>query len=132
MNGKFILTFDANLVEQPVMYKLIKDYDLLVNILKANIDINKRGTMLVEIDGERFEEGISYIKSIGVGIKPLAQEVIRDENKCIHCSACITLCPSGALTVNRETMEVVFNENDCLICRECVKACPQRAMEVRF
>lgn len=132
MNGKFILTFNANLVEQPIMYKLIKNYDLMVNILKANIDINKHGTMLVEIDGERFDEGISYIKSIGVGIKPLAQEVIRDENKCIHCSACITLCPSGALTVNRETMEVVFNGNDCLICRECVKACPQRAMEVRF
>lgn len=132
MNGKLILSFDANIVEQPIMYRLIKNYDLMVNILKANIDLNKRGTMLVEIEGENLEEGIDYLKSLGIVIKPLAQEVIRHENKCTHCTACITLCPSGALTVNRETMEVVFDGNNCLICKECVRACPQRAMEVRF
>ena len=132
MNGKFILSFDSALVEQPVMYRLIKDFDLMVNILKANIDLNKRGTMLVELDGDNFEEGIAFIKSLGVGIKPLAQEVMRDEKKCIHCSACVTLCPSGALSVDRNTMEVTFNGNDCLVCRECVRACPQKAMEVRF
>ena len=132
MKGKLVLTFDANVVEQPIVYKLIKNYDLMVNILKANIDVNKRGTMLVEIEGDKFEEGIAYLKTLGIGIKPLAQEVIRDDKKCIQCSACVTLCPTGALSVKRDTMEVIFNSEQCLICGECVRFCPQRAMEVRF
>jgi len=132
MNGKLILSFDANVVEQPIIYKLIKIYDLMVNILKANIDFDKRGTMLVEIEGDRLEEGIDYLKSLGIGIRPLAQEVIRDDKKCIQCSACVTLCPTGALSVKRDTMEVIFTSQKCLICRECVRSCPQRAMEVRF
>ncbi|MGE5474096.1 MAG: 4Fe-4S dicluster domain-containing protein [Ignavibacteriales bacterium] len=132
MKRKMILTFDASLVEQPIMYRLIKEYDLMVNILKANIDFNKRGIILIEIEGERFEEGIKFLESIGIEIKTLAQEVVRHEEKCIQCSACITLCPSGALHINRDTMEVLFNHDNCIICGECVKSCPQKAMEVRF
>ncbi len=132
MNGKLILSFNASIVEKPIVYKLIKDYDLMVNILKANIDLNKKGTMLVEIEGENFEEGMEYLRTLGIGIKSLAQEVIRDDERCTHCSACVTLCPSSALSVKRETMEVIFDGNECLVCGECVKACPQRAMEVRF
>lgn len=132
MNGKFILTFSPAIVEQPIIYKLIKNFDLMVNILKANIDLNKQGTMLVEIEGENFEKGIEFLKSLGISIKPLAQEVIRDLNKCTHCGLCVTLCPAGALYTDKVTMEVLFESNKCLICKECVRICPYKAMEVRF
>lgn len=32
---RLVLTFPPRLVEEPITYRLIKDYDLVVNILKA-------------------------------------------------------------------------------------------------
>ena len=40
---KLVLRFPSTLVEEPVIYNLIKDFDLMVNILRADINPKKRG-----------------------------------------------------------------------------------------
>lgn len=129
---KIVLRFGAETSDKPIIYQLVKDYDLIVNILKASINPHKEGTMVLELTGDRYKEGIEYIKNQGISVHPLAQEVVRNNDKCTHCGACTVHCPTKALCLERPSMEVKFNGDECIVCLMCVKVCPVRAMEVRI
>jgi ferredoxin len=129
---KIFLRFGKDIADRPIIYRLARDYDLVINILKANVDQNKEGTMVLEITGEQCDLGLEYLKSQGVKVTPIAEEVFRNEEKCTSCGACTAICPSGALYIERPSMEVKFDSDKCIVCQICVKVCPVNAMEVRF
>ncbi|MDM7202717.1 MAG: 4Fe-4S binding protein, partial [Thermodesulfobacteriaceae bacterium] len=60
------------------------------------------------------------------------QQVIKNENVCIHCGACTAVCPTGALSVDRETFKVIFDPEKCTTCGFCVSACITKAMEIHI
>ncbi len=131
---RIVLHFPNRLVDQPIVYKLVKDYDLRFNILKAYVTPQEEGLMVLELSGkkENFDKGIEYLHSCGVKIQPLSQDVIRNESKCTDCGVCVPICPTGALVVDPLTRKVHFYDNKCIACELCVKVCPTRAMEVHF
>lgn len=129
---KIVLRFSADTADKPVIYRLVKDFDLVVNITKAAINPHKEGTMVLELTGDRYEEGIEYLKKQGISVQPLAQEVVRNEEKCTQCGACTVHCPTSALYIERPSMEVKFKEDNCIVCLMCLKVCPVKAMEVRI
>jgi anaerobic carbon-monoxide dehydrogenase iron sulfur subunit len=45
---------------------------------------------------------------------------------CLQCAAaaCVTVCPTKALTRNRTTGAIVFAAERCIRCRSCAAACP--------
>lgn len=131
---RVVLHFPHRLVDQPIVYKLIKDYDLIMNILKAYVTPREEGLMVLELSGEEknYQEGIDYLQKVGVKIQPLSQDVRRNEQRCTHCGACVTICPTGALVSEPLTRRVNFYDTKCIACELCVKACPVGAMEVHF
>lgn len=129
---KIVLRFGPEISDKPIISRLVRDYGLDINILKANVNPQKEGTMVLEITGENVGEGISYLCRQGVEIKSLTQDIVRDEEKCTMCGCCTDLCPTGALYIDRPSMEVKFDSDQCVICQLCIKICPVRAMEVHF
>jgi len=129
---KIVLRFDAEISVKPIIYLLVKDYGLIVNIVQANVNPQKQGTMVLEVGGERCGEGLDYLRGIGVSVQNLDQEITRNEDRCYMCGACTGICPTGSLYLRRPSMEVVFDENKCIVCQLCVKVCPVKAMEVRL
>ncbi|MDD5432588.1 MAG: NIL domain-containing protein [Candidatus Omnitrophica bacterium] len=131
---RIVLHFPRRLVDQPIVYKLVKEYDLRFNILKASVTPQEEGLMVLELSGkkESFEEAMKYLASCGVNVQPLSQDVIRNEDKCTNCGVCVPICPVSALVVDPKTRKVVFDNKKCIACELCVKICPPRAMEVRF
>lgn len=129
---RLVLNLPAHLIDQPLTYQLIKKYDLMVNILRARVTPNEEGRLTVEISGKKrnLEEGLRFIRDLGVSFQPLAQEVRWLEKRCIGCTACISICPTGALTVTRPEMEVAFTADKCIACELCLPVCPYRAMEI--
>ncbi len=134
MKKTVVLTFKETTWDKPIVYKLIKDFDLVFNILKAEISPNKEGLLVLEITGseEAFNDGINYLKRFDIAITSIEKEVTRIEKKCLHCGLCTATCPTKALYVNRETMEVIFDVSKCIACDACIKICPPRAMKVGF
>ena len=131
---RMVLHFPHRLVDQPIVYKLVKDYNLEFNILKAYVTPQEEGLMVLELSGEKaeFNRGIEYLLSCGVRIQPLSQDIIRNEAKCTDCGVCVPICPTGALAIDPITRKVHFYDNKCIACELCVKVCPTRAMEIHF
>jgi len=134
VSKRIVLHFPPRLADQPIVVRLVKDYDLGFNILKASIIPDKEGLLVIELTGEQnnYDRGIRYLTEAGVRIQSLSQDVIRNEERCTHCGACITLCPTGAFELDPSTRQVSFNNEKCIACELCIKACPPQAMELHF
>ena len=134
ISKKIVLHFPKNLADQPIVYKLVKDYDLEFNILKASITPEEGGLLVLGLSGEteRYRQGMRYLTEAGVTTQPLSQDIIRNYGRCSHCGVCVPLCPTEAFELDLSTREISFNDNKCIACGLCVKICPLQAMEVRF
>lgn len=128
----YILLFPIETSCEPIIYQLVKRYDVEFNILKADILPQREGVMILELQGpqEKVKKGLDYLRSFGVSVERLAAAIKRDDEKCFQCGACTGICPVGALYITRPGMEVVFDPEKCTGCSLCVPVCPVRAMEV--
>jgi len=134
VSKRIVLHFPKRIVERPIVCRLAKDYDLEFNILKALVTPEEEGLLVLELSGEQeeYDKGIRYLTETGVRIQSLSQNVIRNEERCTHCGACVTICPSGAFELDLISRQVDFYDERCIACGLCIKACPPRAMEVHF
>ena len=131
---RVVLHFPRSLVDQAIMCRLVREFNLDFNILKASVTPKEEGLLVVELSGAKidYEQAMKYLKDTGVEVQPLSQDVVRNETRCIHCGACVVLCPTNALAVEPVTRTVNFKHTKCIACGICVPACPLRAMEIRF
>jgi L-aspartate semialdehyde sulfurtransferase ferredoxin len=134
MKKRVILRFKRNTIDKPIVYRLVKDYDLVFNILRANISPKAESMMVMELEGEEasFTRGMEYLQKANIVIEPIEQDINRDEERCVHCGLCTSVCATEALDINRETMRVNFDYEKCVACELCVRVCPVKAMHVSF
>lgn len=131
---KVIFSFPPSLVEEPITYILVKDYDLQVNILRATVRPRDRGRMVVELKGKKgnLDQAFEYLEEAGIQVDALVQEMRHIPEQCVSCTACVPMCPTGALTADQESRELVFDHKKCIICEACIPACSYSALESQF
>ncbi len=58
-------------------------------------------------------------------------EVLFKKDLCVHCGACVPVCPVGIHSlVNAHSTHVVDRTKDCIRCEASVRACPQAALAI--
>jgi L-aspartate semialdehyde sulfurtransferase ferredoxin len=134
ISRRIVLRFPPRLVHKSIVSRLVKDFDLDFNILKASVSPGEEGLLVMELSGDRrsYDKGIEFLTQMGVEIQSLSRDVERDELRCTHCGACITICPTGAFVVDQKTRKVSFDNSKCAVCELCITACPPHAMELHF
>ncbi|MCX7749260.1 MAG: 4Fe-4S binding protein [Clostridia bacterium] len=127
---KVTLYYSANEITKPITYHLVKDYDLQINILHADISLNKVGKLVIDIIGENesIEAGLKFIEEQGIKYKLFTKTIIWQEDNCVHCGACTAVCPSEALQMDKVEWDLTFDKEKCMVCELCVKACPLNVM----
>lgn len=126
-----ILNFPAEITQKALVCQLTKKFDLLFNILRANISNKKEGYMVLEISSvskAAFNKGVTFLKDQGVSVSAPEHQIFKDEQICTHCGACTAICPTEALYIKRPEMEVIFDKDKCTVCELCIITCPSRAM----
>jgi ferredoxin len=128
------LTFPPRQATKPITYHLVKDYDLVPNILRAAIHPGQEGRMLLELTGrkEDYEAGIAFLEGEGITVNPAATDIVLDEDACVLCGLCTAVCRPDALTLDESTAELLFDKDKCVYCEACVIACPRRAITLSF
>jgi ferredoxin len=131
MQKSVILHFSRALVDRPIISHIVKTYDVEMNIIQAYITPDEGGHMFAIIEGGRDSVGrtLEYLDGLDVRTILPTRNLVWDEEKCVHCGACIGACRVGALSVDPETMRLIYDNSKCIACELCIPACPFGAME---
>lgn len=71
------LTFPPALIQQPIVYRLVKDFDIVINIRRADVTAD-HGWVVLELEGDEaaLERGVRWLKDRGVQVDPIERDVI--------------------------------------------------------
>jgi len=129
---RFVLTFPPDATGEPITYNLIKKFDIMVNIVRADVSPGKIGHLVMEMTAPAkvLREGMEYIRQQKVECEPIDKKITCREDLCIHCGACSAVCFAGALTMGRHTAELSFEPEKCVVCELCLTACPLKLFSI--
>ncbi|MBY9005863.1 MAG: 4Fe-4S binding protein [Candidatus Lokiarchaeota archaeon] len=118
------------------LIKNIDDYSRIINeILKHNVSFNilKFSTtpeginLLLDVPEEKIKTITESLTKNNILVNKKGRVVI-DEDICIDCGACISLCPTDALNF-KDDLSVNFSEEKCIGCLLCIDSCPRFAIQ---
>jgi ABC-type methionine transport system ATPase subunit len=71
------LTFEAELIKEPIIYALGRDFHIVTNIRRADVGENF-GWVVLELDGEKeeIERGLQWVSSTGVRVDLVGGDVL--------------------------------------------------------
>ena len=127
-----MLTFPPEATGEPITYNLIRKFDIMVNIVKADVSPGKIGHLVMEMTAPAkvLKEGMAYMEQQNVECVPIDRTITYREDLCIHCGACSAVCFAGALTMNKKTAELSFEPEKCVVCELCLTACPLKLFSI--
>ncbi len=134
VKSRYVLKFPAQSGDKPLSNVLVKEYDISINILKAEVIPGKKGNLLLELEGtaKNITKGIHYLEKNNVECSPLDRKLTLNKDKCVNCGNCTAVCFAGALSMNPKTWELEFDKKQCILCELCTKACPLNLFEINF
>jgi len=129
-NKNVLLIFNKEVMYKPIIYRLAADFKIIFNVLEAKIFPRQEGRLILQLQGteEQIKESLKYLKKEGVKVEILAERIKRDDNLCVHCGACLAVCRSNALSLEKETGRVIFCAEKCIACGLCEMVCPVGAV----
>jgi len=70
-------TFEGELVKEPIIYCLGRDFHIVTNIRRADVG-DTMGWVVLELDGEKeeIERGLQWVSSTGVRVDPVGGDVV--------------------------------------------------------
>ena len=71
------LTFPAHLITEPVIFNLGKQFNVVTNIRRANVE-ERVGWVILEVEGEELEieRAVQYTKDLGVEVSEIKGDVL--------------------------------------------------------
>lgn len=124
---KLVLFFPTCECEKPIIYHLVKDYDLVVNVFRAKVTPREEGHLVLDVTGSEpdIARALAYLGTFNIRINDSGKGVAWEATRCCHCGHCVAYCPTGALHIpDPATREVAFDEAACIECLACIRVCP--------
>lgn len=74
---KVTLTFPQHLIQEPVIFQMAKEFDVVPNIRRAKVT-ETVGEVVLELEGaeENLAKGIARLEELGVTVVPVEGDVI--------------------------------------------------------
>ena len=111
---------------EPVIARVVKETGVLINVEKANID-SMAGEVLIDVPDGDAERVQRRLEELGVSVRVMENAIVRDEEECVDCGACISICPQEVFSFDEEWKLRVRSER-CVLCGKCIQACPHGAL----
>ena len=74
---RYYLSYPRALIKEPILYQLVKKFDLIFNIRGASVS-EDMGLVAVEFEGtqEQIERALDWLRQIGVTVEPIEKNII--------------------------------------------------------
>jgi len=77
IHERYYLSYPRSLIREPILYHLVKKFDLVFNIRGASVS-EDMGLVAVEFEGthDQIERAIGWLRQSGVTVEPIEKNVI--------------------------------------------------------
>jgi L-aspartate semialdehyde sulfurtransferase ferredoxin len=74
---KVMLKYPEHLIQEPVLFKMVRQFDVMPNIRRARVT-DTVGEIALELEGspENLDRGIRFLQDAGVQVEPLEGDVV--------------------------------------------------------
>ena len=74
---RLFVSFPETLVDKPMIYEMIKRYDVVPNIRRANVEAHS-GWVILELSGphDACDEAIAYLEGVGCTVNRMEGDVV--------------------------------------------------------
>ena len=78
MKARLKLTFPQDLIKEPVIFNMAKEFDVMPNIRRARVT-ETIGEMVLELDGadENVEKGIESLRQQGIDVELVEGDILQ-------------------------------------------------------
>lgn len=125
---KIKINISSEVITKPIMAEAILETGVLLNISQAHFD-RSLGEVVADVDENKYELICKSLTNKGAVVTKLDTPIKWDENECVECSACISVCPTKVFSLD-EDFSLVVDETKCIQCGTCVDMCPHNALSL--
>ena len=132
---KLLLWFPQCDCEKPIIYHLVRDHNLLVNVFRAKVTPEEEGYLVLDVTGtqDNIDGAMAFLNTFDITINTTGKGLTWNEDLCTACGGCVPHCPTGAMHIpDRATMAVAFDDEKCIECLACIRVCPYDACASAF
>ena len=74
---KLFVSFPEDLVDKPMIYELVKRFDVVPNIRRANVEAHS-GWVILELSGasDARDQAIAYLEGVGCAVNRMEGDVV--------------------------------------------------------
>ena len=74
---RLFVSFPEELVDRPLIYEIIKKFDVVPNIRRANVE-GHSGWLILEVNGEpsQLDAAIAYVEGLGCTVNRMEGDVL--------------------------------------------------------
>jgi hypothetical protein len=74
---RLFVSFPEDLVDRPMIYEVVKRFDVVPNIRRANVEQHS-GWVILELNGEQeqLDGSIAYLEAVGCTVNTMEGDVI--------------------------------------------------------
>lgn len=125
---KIKISIPTERIQNPIISESIIETGISINIMVANID-STYGELIADVSDFRFDRIKRALESRGAIVSILDRPIHKDDEECVECGACISVCPTNVYTFDKDWNIHVAVEK-CIQCGMCIKMCPHGALRL--
>ncbi len=125
---KLLLRFNPEIIKKPIISETVLETGVLLDIERARVE-GPQGEIVVNVPDDNCREVVNLLRHKKVEVTRLDVPITKDEEGCVHCGACVSVCPVGAIAFEYD-WRVRMDEKVCVQCGNCVNACPVRVIRL--
>ncbi|MBN2733589.1 MAG: 4Fe-4S binding protein [Methanomicrobiaceae archaeon] len=125
---KLLVNFSRKKGFEPLIAKTVMETGVLINVERAYIE-SMSGEVLIDVPDSEASKVCKKLREFGADVERLDNSVKRDENECIDCGECISICPQDVFYFDEE-WSIQMRIERCVLCGKCTSACPHGALKL--
>jgi L-aspartate semialdehyde sulfurtransferase ferredoxin len=74
---RLFVSFPEELVDRPMLYEIVKNYDVVPNVRRANVEEHS-GWVILELQGDAGprDEAIAYLEGLGCTVNRMEGDIV--------------------------------------------------------
>jgi len=123
---KLLVNYSKGKGRKPIIAQVVRDTGVLINVERAVID-SSEGEALIDVPDDQCQLVRNSMISLGAQVRMLEHGIQFNEQECVDCGACISICPNEVFSFSPE-WKLTLAEERCVLCGKCIDACPHQAL----